>query len=176
MGSRSDRRRLPSAPRYCHGDMEHVDGLVLHPLADRSEFLELSQVDAPHSDTGRHPIFPFVQTAPWCRAHAGHPLHIETTDYKSDGRSDRREAHLKKLRIRPPVKSILRAPLPGDGWRYKDLEESVGMRLQCSCCSRRIWHRVNRCTTERLPMRRSERPDLARFDRSGWHLARRFRK
>jgi hypothetical protein len=32
------------------GDMEHVDGLILHPLADRSEFLELSQVDAPHSD------------------------------------------------------------------------------------------------------------------------------
>jgi len=32
------------------GDMEHVDGLILHPLADRSESLELSQVDAPHSD------------------------------------------------------------------------------------------------------------------------------
>ena len=39
------------------GDMEHVDGLILHPLADRSESLELSQVDAPHSDAGRHPIF-----------------------------------------------------------------------------------------------------------------------
>jgi hypothetical protein len=78
---------------FATGDMERVDGLDLHPLADRSEFLELSQVDAPHSDAGRHPIFPFVQTAPWCRAHAGHPLHIETTDYKSDGRSDRREAH-----------------------------------------------------------------------------------
>jgi len=44
------------------GDMEHGDGFVLHPLADRSELLELSQVDAPHSDAGR-PIFPFVQTA-----------------------------------------------------------------------------------------------------------------
>src|SRR5215203_5603765 len=39
------------------GDMKHVDGLILHPLADRSESLELSQVDAPPTDAGRHPIF-----------------------------------------------------------------------------------------------------------------------
>jgi hypothetical protein len=30
---------------------------ILHPLADRSESLELSQVDAQHTDAGRHPIF-----------------------------------------------------------------------------------------------------------------------
>jgi hypothetical protein len=40
--------------------------------------LQLSRVDA--------------QTAPWCRAHADHPRHTETTGYESDGRSDRREA------------------------------------------------------------------------------------
>jgi len=54
--------------------------------------LQLSRVDAPHTDTGCHPIFLLVQTAPWCRAHADHPRHTETTGYESDGRSDRREA------------------------------------------------------------------------------------
>src|SRR5215208_934926 len=43
-----------------------------------------------------------------------------------------------------------------------------------SCCPRSIWHGADRCTTERLPMRCSERPDLGRTGRSEWRLRARF--
>ena len=74
------------------------------------------------------------------------------------------------------MRSGLRVLLPDDYRRYKDLEESVVIRVQGSCCPRRICHESIRSANECLPVRSSERLRAGRSDRSEWRLRNGFEK